>query len=240
MTAAETAATVPPERVELVRELLRRAILTLGAIPDPDLRFRVGPKTAWPAFVQETRDAYGSSPPKIRAFTPSEYDLSVFLEILEWLRWYRQQGARGEENARLITAWVMGAPIWMLQERCSTNRRQPASQRTVYDRLDRVVTAIALRFASALDSGRFDKLHELQQFRGYPPYGGKSAQTDANDLPKSLKYHREPDAKPLGFLHPDAIAARQRDRESERIRRRANRRKGRGDSSKKRKKARKR
>lgn len=213
------------DTIEIVRELLRRAILTLAAIPDPDLRYRTGPRTAWPAYVQETRDAYASAPPRVRTFAPSQHDISIFIEVLNWLNWYRRQNRRAEENVRLFTAWVFGAPIWMLQQRCSTNRRLPASKTTVYERLDRVPEAVAERFHRDIRKRGVDKLNEVDQ--KWPPTGdlGACASSDLNDLPTSPKHYRGPGAKPRDLNASERAAMQKIERESERRRARANRRK---------------
>lgn len=212
------------ELFAITRDLIARAILTLAAIPDPDLRFRVGPRSAWPDYVREARDAYASAPPRIRAFAPSPNDLGVFLDVLDMLNAYRRAGSTAAENVRLFTARVFGAPIWMLQQRCTTNRRQPASKQTVYDRLDAVVSAVMRAHREKLMELRFDKLDELDQFGPYRPYGGDSAESDLADLPNSPKAWIAADGKPLPFDHPAAVAARIADAESarsgERLRRR--------------------
>lgn len=225
--------------VAAVRELLRRSLLTLAAIPDPDVRFRAGPKTAWPAYVRESRDAYASAPPKIRAFTPSQRDIGVFMEALEWLAWYRRQNHRADENVRLFTAWVFGAPIWMLQQRISTNRRAPASKQTVYDRLDRVVEAVIEAFPDQVRRAAFDKSDELDQFCPPDSDGGQSVSTDLRDLPTSPRHHMEPGAKPRHLNASERAELQKQERESEQRRRRAQRRKRPNQRPKSKKNARK-
>lgn len=208
----------------VVRELLRRAILTLGAIPDPDLRFRTGPRTAWPGYIQETRDAYASAPPKVHTFTPTERDLTVFLDVLGWLAWYRQKSERQAETARLFTAWMLGAPMWMLQQRCTTNRRHPASKTEIHRRFDRLVSAIVEHFPVGIQSVAVDKGGEGDTLSTLDPHAPHLADSDLRDLPTSPKFVRAPDAKAYGYDHPLAVAARAEDRESSRSGEKANRR----------------
>lgn len=224
---------VPAAVIARVRELLRRAILTAGAIPDPDLRFRVGPKTAWPAMVQESRDAYGYAAPKVRRFEPTAADLSSFLDALDWLRWYRDTGAIGLQNFKLFKAWALGSPIWMLQERITTNRGgRPASQRTVHNRIDRVAAVIAVRFGSSLRGLALDDFPELQQKAPSDRYSSESVSSDLGTLSQSPKWYREPGAEPR-FLHGSELAAfKAAERESDRRKRRANRLRKRGRKKK--------
>ena len=133
--------------IQRLRELLRRSVLTLAAVPDSDLRYRLGPRTAWPEFVRHARDAYGSAPPRFRTFHPTRQDLSIYLEALSWLAWYRRN--YGEETVRVFIGWCFGAAMWQLQERVSTNRRRPASPRTVHNRMDAMVLAVAVQFPEA-------------------------------------------------------------------------------------------
>lgn len=130
-----------------LRELLRRSVLTMAAVPDSDLHYRIGPRTAWPEFVRHARDAYGAAPPRFRNFHPTRPDLTVYLQALSWLDWYRRQ--YGQETVRVFVAWCAGAAMWQLQERVSTNRRRPCAPRTVYNRMDAMVLAIAVQYPDA-------------------------------------------------------------------------------------------
>lgn len=164
-----------------LREVLRRSVLTLGVVPDTDLRFRLGPATAWPEFVRHTRDAYGSAPPRFRIFQPTRADLSVYLVALSWVAWYRREN--GPETPRIFAAWCLGAAMWQLQERVSTNRRRPASPRTVYNRIDAMLEAIAVKFREEVRNC-VDVCGGLQNVAG-ANVEGEGIASDVRDLPKS-------------------------------------------------------
>lgn len=185
-----------------VKELLRRAVLTLAAVPDPDLRYRLGAKNGWPAYIRETRDAYGSAPPRYRAFHPTSRDLTMFLDMLGMLGWYEREW--GSETVRLFRAWVFGASLWQLQERCSTNRRVPASPNTVHRRIDGMVRAIMEEFAETLFLYALDELHEMDDIHAGNRDDGKVA-SDVRDLPKSSKNWTAP---PQVISAAEKIAAR--------------------------------
>ncbi len=185
----------------VVREMVRRAVLTLGALPDPDI---LGSKSAWPDYVRSSRDAYNASPLKTRQFEPSTVDVSIFLRVLTWFTWYRQEGTRNEENAKLFTAWVYGTPTWMLQERCATNRRHPASVRTVYGRRRHVSDRIIAEYPEQIKK-MLDEFPELQDIPNSQTQGGQFAQTQLTDLPTSPKEFRINNGKATDALSHDDI-----------------------------------
>ena len=111
------------ETVEITRELIRRAILTLAAIPDPDARFRGGLHSAWPEFRQEISAAYGAVEASAKVFVPTAADIGRMYAVLRAYNEFRRRSPTDKQTARLFTAWVFGVPMWMLQQRCSTNRR---------------------------------------------------------------------------------------------------------------------
>jgi hypothetical protein len=176
------------ENIPALRELLRRAVLTLAAVPDSDLRYRLGPRTAWPEFVRHARDAYGSAPPRFRTFHPTRQDLSNYLEALSWLAWYRR--TYGQETVRVFVAWCFGAAMWQLQERVSTNRRRPASPRTVHNRMDAMILAVAVQFPDGTRKC-IDNHLEVQKFAGAHSEGA-GLSSDVRELPKPPKTWRSP------------------------------------------------
>lgn len=195
-----------PSDIARVRELLRRAILTLAAVPDPDLRYRLGPTSAWPDFVRQARDAYGSAPPRVR-FNPTPADHSRYLDVLAWLRWYERE--YGPETIRLFAAWVFGASMWQLQMRCTTNRRVPATPATVRARMDGLVKVVAVKFGDAID-----ELSELAQFQPNQGYGAECAETDLHQLPTSPKAWNSGVSEPQTASERAAAVAAQLRRES--------------------------
>ena len=176
-----------------LRELLRRSVLTLASVPDTDLRYRIGPRTAWPEFVRHARDAYGYAAPRFRSFEPTRSDLTVYLEALSWLDWYRR--TYGAETVRVFVAWCFGAAMWELQERTSTNRRRPCSPRTVHDRRDAMLLAIADQFPDATTKCVGD-FAELQYLAGAQLEDAELS-SDLRELPKPPKNWRSaPDPLP--------------------------------------------
>lgn len=206
--------------IDATRELLRRALLTLSVTPDPDIRHRMGPKSSWPPYVRETRDAYASAPPKFRSFTPERADLARMIEVLSWLDWYARQSKETAASARLFRAWVAGAPMWMLQERVRTNRNVPASVSTVRNRRSELVAAIVEQFRPRIQKMAIDGLWELAEKGGIPGHDSEFASTALELLPKSPTAWKHADVKPLAFSHPDAVAGRKAAAEQDLLRRR--------------------
>jgi hypothetical protein len=171
---------------DIVRELLRRAILTLAALPDPDLRFRLGPRCAWPPIVQAVHDAYAAAPPTVRIFQPTAADISRWDTVFDWLRWYARE--HDPQNVRLFKARIFGKSIMELQQLCMTERGQPAKSRTtIYAKLDHVVNTIAIKFKEEILLYRIDGLNELNDFDRSRWHLGECVESDLNDLPTSPK-----------------------------------------------------
>ena len=183
-----------------LRELLRRSVLTLAAVPDSDLRYRGGPNTAWPEFMRHARDAYGAAPPRFRTFEPTRQDLTVYLEALSWLAWYGR--TFGEETVRLFIAWTFGAAIWQLQERTSTNRRRPCSPQTVYNRMNAMLLAIAVEFPAATRKC-VDNLTEVEKFAATQIEDAELS-SDLRNLPKPPKNWR---SAPVPLSHAEQASA---------------------------------
>jgi hypothetical protein len=69
----------------VIEALFHRAVLTLGAVEDPDLKFfRV--RTAWPKFRHEYLDAYWAEEEPEDTFQPDRRDLDQYLTVLSWGR----------------------------------------------------------------------------------------------------------------------------------------------------------
>lgn len=182
--------------VPALREVLRRAVLTLASVPDSDLRFRFGHKSSWPEFVRHARDAYGAAPPKVRIFHPTRNDLTIYLDALGWLSWYGRQH-RSEATVRLFIAWSFGAAMWQLQERVARNsRRLMVSPSTVHNRMNGMVLRIGERFCHEIVKYDLDELRELAQKGVANRYGAEEC-TDARSLPKSPKNWADPRPFPL-------------------------------------------
>jgi hypothetical protein len=189
------------ENIHALRELLWRAVRTLQVVPDSDLKFRLGERTAWPAFVRHARDAYGSAPPRFRTFQPTRADLTVYLEVLSWLDWY--QRTYGDETVRLFRAWCHGAAMWELQERTSTNRRRPCSPQTVKNRRNAMILAIAAQYPDATRTC-VDNHPEVAKFAA-ASIEDADLSSDLRDLPKPPKTWRP--ASPVTLSPAEQAAA---------------------------------
>jgi hypothetical protein len=125
-----------------VKEIVRRAVLTLAAIKDPDERYRRGLASTWTLpVVHDAETAYGYGTPTIAKFVPSPRDVSQMEVVTTWLVWLRR--TEGELSVKRIIGWAKGIPGWMLgtKERCS--------ERTIKNRIDRSISSIIEEFAGA-------------------------------------------------------------------------------------------
>jgi len=123
-------------------QLVRRAILTIAALPDREARFHQY-RNSMPEPVRDAADSYGYDAPKTR-FRPTPRDVDRVLEVLSWLTWLetRNDGAR---DVKIIVARAFGAPWWKLAHRYGrsddTMRRWEAG----------AIAAITMRFWRAID-----------------------------------------------------------------------------------------
>jgi hypothetical protein len=96
-----------------------RALLTLRALPDPDLKY-FPINTAWPEFPRRAIDAYGYSAAddleNISRFIPAPADIDKYLEILKWgqelnIPQWRIMEYRAQEYSLTIIADFLRWPI---------------------------------------------------------------------------------------------------------------------------------
>lgn len=66
--------------------LLYRAILTLHAVPDPDLRYFVDAGSSWPEYPRRYLDAYNPDEETETTWRPTPHDVTVYLGVLAWAR----------------------------------------------------------------------------------------------------------------------------------------------------------
>lgn len=132
--------TIPAELLDAMREIVRRALMTLAAVRDPDHRF-LGYARQAGNIVHEVKEAYGYSSASVRNFAPTAYEISQMEVVLPWLAWLRRQ--EGEQAIRRIIAWSMGSALWRI------GQRESCSERTVTNRIDRSISAIIQQFTGA-------------------------------------------------------------------------------------------
>ena len=130
----------PHELLAAVREILRRAVMTLAALRDPDRRF-LGLAQMPAHVVHDVQDAYGYSSASVRDFRPSAYEIEQAEVVLPWLAWLRR--AHGDIECRRFIGWSSGAPVWKLA------KREKCSERTIHNRLDRSVAIMIREFCGA-------------------------------------------------------------------------------------------
>lgn len=105
----------PKEGCAICAELLRRAILTLTRVPDPDRRFLGYQNQRW-EVVRRYIEAYGYETPKAHRFRPTPRDVEIYLDVLKWLNWLEKQ-TDGKTGVELITARAFGVPYWKLAQK---------------------------------------------------------------------------------------------------------------------------
>lgn len=122
---------------EAFKEIVRRAIMTLLALKDPDRRWQSMSDGWLLSTVRDAREAYGYSEYR---WEPSAHDISQMEVVAGWLAWLRR--TEGEGALRRIIAWTLAVPWWKL------GQRERCSERTVRNRLDRSMASMVQRFAS--------------------------------------------------------------------------------------------
>jgi hypothetical protein len=177
----------------LTREAIRRAILTLAALPDPDQRYLryVTPNIS---VVRDAAEAYGWTPARLRFF-PTPFDCSVYLQVLGWLSWYERSITQGTHAVRIVMAWATGCEYWRLSKRFS------CSERTLRRKIDGVADTIGSRFEPEIYKLLLDGCHEC------PPKCHPSLDewNSVSDLLTSPEYWIANGPKPCGDLTNPAI-----------------------------------
>lgn len=123
-----------------MREILRYAIMTLAALPDPDARF-LGWAQMPVNVVHSVKEAYGYSSTFVRRFQPTPAHVQQMERVGPWLAWMRREC--GEEALQRLIGWSMGVPAWKL------GQREGCSEKTVMNRMDRSVAAVIRQFSGA-------------------------------------------------------------------------------------------
>lgn len=122
---ANTSADLPSERLRamagLAKELVRRAVLTDAALPDPDRRFLAGPRCSLPDVLPEHHLSYDSegaraSSARAARFRPSRTDITRCPQVMAWLAWLKGEND-GRRDVEIIVRRCFGTPMWKLASR---------------------------------------------------------------------------------------------------------------------------
>lgn len=94
-------------------DLVRRAVLTLKALPDHERGWlSTNLRSCMPTPVVHYAEAYKvdefDQTPERRRFRPTPKDRSRYLEILKWLTWLELQGPNDARDVKIIFAWANG------------------------------------------------------------------------------------------------------------------------------------
>lgn len=114
----------PRELMPSVRELLRRAILTLAAVPA--CRGPQSPQNPLAnRMIHDAIEAYGYQPPAVKMFTPTPRDVSTYLDVLDMLSWYQRE--YGETKVKVFVSWAFDLPFriiaWQIKRSEDTVQR---------------------------------------------------------------------------------------------------------------------
>jgi uncharacterized protein DUF6362 len=129
--------TIAAELIQAMREIIRRAVLTLVAVRDPDKRY-LGMARLPQTVVHDVNQAYGYVSASLR-FVPSSYEIDQMEIVLPWLAWLRH-GLKDDRSCRRILGWSMGVPVYKLAQ------REDCSERTILNRIDRSICEIIQQF----------------------------------------------------------------------------------------------
>jgi hypothetical protein len=122
---------------EAVKNIIRRAIITLMTLRDPDWRYQYRGSSWLFPVVNQAQEAYGYVQ---YGFEPTPHDVSQMEIVADWLSWLKR--TEGEWSIRRIISWTLGVPTWRI------GAREKCSERTVRNRIDRSISAIIGQFAA--------------------------------------------------------------------------------------------
>lgn len=163
----QSAKDIAAEAFAAIKTIVRRGIMTLMTLRDPDRKYhhRV---SAWLfPVVNKAQESYGYVQ---YGFEPTPHDISQMEIVAGWLAWMKR--TEGELALRRIISWTLGVPTWRLasRERCS--------DRTVRNRIDRSIVAIIRNFAAAdisveiIEDGETKNPYKMVFDRPSGPHGG--------------------------------------------------------------------
>lgn len=121
------------EAIRAVKEIIRRAILTFHALPDPQRHFHYQGST----WAGDYMDDYGKDYVPLY-FKPTAHDIDQALVVLPWLKYLGEQ--EGRANVMRLIAWCHGI------SNHKQARRENVSPKTIINRIDRSVATIIAKF----------------------------------------------------------------------------------------------
>jgi hypothetical protein len=130
---------IAAEVLAVMKAIVRRAIMTLWTLKDPDRRYLNPPSSNWLlSIVRERSESYGWADYR---FEPMPHDISQMEIVAGWLAWLRR--TEGEQALRRLIAWTLGVQTWRI------GQRERCSDQTIRNRIDRSIVAIIRKFAGA-------------------------------------------------------------------------------------------
>ena len=155
-----------------VKEIVRRAIITLWTLKDPDRKYLTARSSSWLlSVVRERSESYGWA---TYGFEPTPHDISQMEIVAGWLAWLRR--TEGEQALRRLIAWTLGVQTWRI------GRREGCSEQTVRNRMDRSVAAIIRQFAAADLS-----VEVVEDLKVTKPYSMVTEPSSVTDAPVTLR-----------------------------------------------------
>lgn len=125
------------QRLDTMRELVKRSWKTLMAVKDPDGKY-LRMKNGWCLqVVNDAKESYGWTEARAK-FIPTAEDISKMEVVMTWMAWLRRE--HGDGAVHRIRDWCLGAPVWKMAE------WESCSERTIHNRIDRSLTAILAEF----------------------------------------------------------------------------------------------
>lgn len=127
------------DALALMKAIVRRAIMTLFTIKDPDRKYLNAGQSGWLlSTVRERAESYGWAS---YGFEPLPSDISQMEVVAGWLAWLRR--TEGEQSIRRLIAWTLGVQTWKI------GMREKCSEQTIRNRIDRSIVAIMRQFMDA-------------------------------------------------------------------------------------------
>lgn len=112
--------------LDLVGEMVKRAIATLRAIPDPEASFLIPRRQISLPVVHSVMEAYGYSTTETR-YVPSAHEISEMERTMEAMAKLRHED---EPSFLRLWQWAEDKPIWQIAD------RENVSAKTIRNRLD--------------------------------------------------------------------------------------------------------